>query len=233
MLTAPVAPFGAWASPSHCHTAMVRALRVYQLADELGIESARVLRYLQEQGEPARSAASVIQPATARKVRAAFPAGRPGRRAPTRRVQGYSRDVWWDDDPWTTCPDQVTTTEAARLCGVRAATIRQWASRGYLRAVGRRGRSQLYDPLDLRRVQAEAQARTRRPPAPRSNVRSKDLDSLVTGSEAARIVGVSPSAIRMWVARGHLRPTSRVGRQSLFKVVDVLRATRRGARRRR
>lgn len=174
MLTAPVAPFAAWASPSHCHTAVVGALRVYQLAKELGIESARVLRYLQEQGAPARSAASVVQPAMARKVRAAF-LGRPGRRVPTRTVQDHSRDddVWWDDDPWTTCPDQVTTTEAARLCGVRAATIRQWASRGYLRSIGRHGRSQLYDPLDLRRVQAEAQARTRRPPAPRSNVLSR------------------------------------------------------------
>lgn len=33
-----------------------------------------------------------------------------------------------------------------------------------------------------------------------------DLDELLTGKEAAEMLGVKPITIRLWVHRGHLRP---------------------------
>ena len=110
----------------------------------------------------------------------------------------------------------------------RPASIRQWASRGYLTAVGRRGRSPLYSPEHLAGAQTGVQDRTRTSPPIRPTValRSKDLDALLYGAEAAALVAVAPSTIRMWKMRGRLRPVDRPGRL-LFRVEDVLRAARR------
>lgn len=98
----------------------------------------------------------------------------------------------------------MTTAEAARLCGVRPATIRQWASGGYLTAVGLRGRSPLYDSEQLAGAQTGVQDRTRTGPPIRPTValRSKDLDALLYGADSAALVGVAPSTIRMWKMRG-------------------------------
>lgn len=57
-------------------------------------------------------------------------------------------------------------------------------------------------------------------------LRSKDPDALVYGPEAAALVGVAPSTIRMWVLRGRLRSVDLPGRP-LFRVSAVLRAARR------
>lgn len=222
---------------SRCHTWSVAPLRVYQLARELGIESQVLRQHLADVGEFVPSAASPIKPDVARRACEAF-AMTPTSSAsgvPVSPTRGRSRarfpvDDYGDDDPWGTCEDEVTTTDAARLCGVKAETIRQWASRGYLKAVGKQGRRVTYGSGELRRIHDEVQRRTRTSPSPRVNVASRDLDALVTGPEAAKIVGVAPSTIRMWVARGHLRAASATGRPT-FKVIDVLRAARRRRRR--
>ncbi len=217
---------------SHRHTRPV-ALRVYALARELGVTSRELRDCLWQLGQPVSSAATPLAAATEAAARACFqkqPGDAPTRPGAQRPPRPYRGDAdWWDhDDPWHRCPDQVTTAEAARLSGVRPATIRAWASRGYLAAVGRQGRSPLYDPRQLAEAQDAVAARTRAGPSitPPVRLRSKDLDALVYGPEAAAIVGVAPSTIRMWVLRGRLRPVDHPGRP-LFRVSDVLRAARR------
>lgn len=224
---------GRWTDlTSHRHTRCV-ALRLHALAVELGVSSPELRDYLALLGQPTVSAASILSAAAEAAARAQFerrPRPAPTRRAVERpaRPHGDDRD-WWDyDNPWTRCPDQVTTAEAARLCRVPPATIRKWASRGYLAAVGRRGRNPLYDPRQLAEAQADVAARTRTGPpiTPRVPLRSKDLDALVYGPEAAALVGVAPSTIRTWVLRGRLRPLDHPGRP-LFRVSAVLCAVRR------
>lgn len=53
-------------------------------------------------------------------------------------------------------------------------------------------------------------------------------NSLVTTSEAADLLGLSPATLRSWVARGHLRPSpSSKPRALLFRIADVYSAARR------
>lgn len=121
---------------------------------------------------------------------------------------------------------QLSTTEAAAELQVTAAQIRQWASRGYLQPVGRSGRSQLYRLGDLDRVKAQARVRTRRPPGGASEL-PRDLDKLVPTPIAAKIARVSPSTVRGWVQRGHLRPVGRHRRRLVFTIRDVIAAANR------
>jgi predicted site-specific integrase-resolvase len=55
----------------------------------------------------------------------------------------------------------------------------------------------------------------------------RHLDRGVTTNQAANLVKVSPSTIRMWVKRGRLQPMGRHSRQLLFVVRDVVAAARR------
>lgn len=127
----------------------------------------------------------------------------------------------------------VTTDTAAEMLGIRPATLRQWVSRGHLQPVGRTGRQNLYQQADLHRVHAEVQARTQRVPGLKTaHVDFKHFEQLVAADVAARIARVSPSTIRNWVLRGHLKPAGRDGRRHLYRVVDVLRAARRSPARR-
>jgi len=208
---------------------------VHSLAADLGISSRELLEYLNRTGEPAVSASSTVTARAELAARVEFGARAPTRAQPARRPAGQpprpgaADNYWWDDhDPWSRCPEQVTAEEAALLCGVKPATIRQWASRGYLTPVGQRGRSLLYDSRQLARARDEVRDRNRTGPplASTARLRSKDLVALVHGDEAARLVGVAPSTIRMWVLRRRLRPLDQPGRP-LFRVEDVLRAARR------
>ena len=206
-------------------------IRVYELAKELAVESKTLLAYLTEQGEFIRSAASVIEPLVVERIREDFPragaAEEPRRGFPPVRQM----DQWLDDDQYS-WPEEMTTVQAAYMCGLRTSTIRQWVRRGYLQPIGRKGRSSLFAVEAVREAQDRVLERTRKPVEPRGGVASKHLDRQVTTAIAARVVGVSPSTVRMWVHRGHLTPVSSSGRSHVFLVQDVLRAARRSAPRR-
>ena len=100
---------------------------------------------------------------------------------------------------------QLSTTEAAIGVPVTPAQIRQWAARGYINAVGRSGRHQLYRRGHLDAAKREVRAGTRQPPGG-----AREDPSIghrgVTTEMAARIAKISPSTIRSWVWRGHLDP---------------------------
>jgi DNA-binding transcriptional MerR regulator len=138
----------------------------------------------------------------------------------------YIHELFWDWDRY----DLVTTAEAASLCRVKQATIRQWVHRGYLGSRGRRGRAHLYAVGDLQRAMEQVEEHKQPPPDLDVGLAAKDFDSLITASQAAVLFGVAPSTIRMWLARGHLKPTEATSRPQLFTAVDVLRAARRPRR---
>ena len=122
---------------------------------------------------------------------------------------------------------QLSTSEAAIELRVTRAQIRQWAARGYIQPAGRSGRQQLYRLGDLNAAKREVRARTRRSPG---GVREDpSVGHLgVTTKIAAQIAKVSPSTIRSWVQRGHLRPIAgRHRRQLLFTISDVIAAANR------
>lgn len=199
---------------------MVATLRVSQLAKELGVSSRQLMARLAASGEHVISVSSPVSPAAVRLMR-----GLP----PDEMAQAAPEPAAWAPvDEWEEVGDRITALQASRLCRVQPATIRQWVARGYLSPLSeRRGRRHLYATEAVRTVSVEVFNRANVAAIPRGGLRSIDLDALVTGAEAAKAVGVSPSTIRMWVKRGHLAPTSGSPRRQLFKVVDVLRAARR------
>jgi DNA-binding transcriptional MerR regulator len=122
---------------------------------------------------------------------------------------------------------ELTTSEVASEFGVSPSQIRQWKSRRYLQSVGKSGRSSLYRFADVSRVLDDVERRTRTTPDDIDRRAERHLDRGVTTNQAANLVKVSPSTIRMWVKRGHLQPVGRHSRQLLFVVRDVVAAARR------
>ena len=221
----------------HCHTRSMH-LRVYALARDLGVESRTVLRVLKDLGVYARSASSLLDEHTVRVVhakivghpveqvrpelpsRSVHSTARPENpfRGPLRAMNAPRRTVRRVD------PDErFTAEELEKRLGIRPATVRKWASRGYLAAVGERDRSRLYRYGDAVQVRNEARARRRTargsPPIPELQWR---IVRPVTASEAARLAGVSPSTIRTWVRRGHLTPLHAEVRPMTFDARSVV-----------
>lgn len=227
-------------------------VRVHELARELGVTSQGVLECLFRHGEYVRSASSTLQPSQARLVHThiaeyvrtagdcqksgrtvlglkprqtgatAVPAERGDCTTPASPVRPGPRPGRAEP------PEQVTAVEAQRLTGVKAATIRQWVTRGYLDRIGQRGRSALYDRKTVLAVREDVRRRTPWPPLhPTLDLPAEYDKRLITAAEAAVLIGVEPSTVRSWVSRGHLTPTSRAPRPHLFTVGAVLDASRR------
>lgn len=133
-------------------------------------------------------------------------------------------------------PAPVTAGEVARQLGVSPATVRQWVARGYLAPEGKRGSANLFNLDTVRAVQSQTAARRPRTAGdaigsrgyvePWAEQLRNRLDDIVTGPRAAELVGVAPSTVRMWVARGYLTPHT-PGARPLFRVRDVLAVRRR------
>ena len=82
---------------------------------------------------------------------------RRGRRAPT--WDGSIRRSTCREKNDMTSPELVSSEEAARLLGIRVATLYSYVSRGLVRAVGTRGRRRLYARADLERLRTRRDAR--------------------------------------------------------------------------
>lgn len=220
-------------------------VRVYELARELGVSASQVLASAKQLGASPRSASSPLEPDEVRRLRETFgmrgtdprpslrnrgpnPFEPPsGVRPPPRPGRPY------DDDPWHEVPsqdDELTAKQASHELGVSAGAVRQWVHRGYLRAVGVRGRAHLYRRGDLKSARREAERNTRQPPAP-FLVRPALTRRSVSTAEAASLAGVLPSTIRVWVHRGLLRPLEAPGHAHRFDPMQVLRVARRHPRR--
>lgn len=192
--------------------------RVYDLARELGTDSRAILDRLRSHGFTwYRSASEQLDPAAL-----AFLRGQPPPRPP--------RGLQLDDDDEHGRHEDITAAAAAARHRVSAATVRQWAARGYITPTGKRGRAVLYDAHDVSRAAAERRdaVSEQRRPVPRVRIQSRDLDAAVSTRDAATIAGVTPATIRTWAARGHLAPVTEPGkRPQLYRVQDVLKAARR------
>lgn len=49
-----------------------------------------------------------------------------------------------------------------------------------------------------------------------------DMDALITGAQAARLVGVTRAAVCTWRSTGRLQPQGQRGRSPLYRFADVL-----------
>ncbi|WP_425432711.1 helix-turn-helix domain-containing protein [Georgenia soli] len=160
---------------------------------------------------------------------------RPGPRQFTKRRP--PEDEW--DDPIRNLryESEITTRDVASLLSVTPATVRRWVARGYISPVGKLGPSNLfstrevlaaYDDIKARR---KATAQGRRTHGylvelrPIDKIRPKHYDAVVDVSEAARLIQVSPSTIRSWIHRGHLKPlASSQARATQLRLGDVIAA---------
>lgn len=222
----------------HCHTTLV-AVRVYELAKEIGWTTRELKQWLQQSGEFVRSGASRLEEPVARRVRALCDDDRPVPTPPAAsldipRAQPTSRPVYWayqgewDEAGTWVGPDPMTAKEATILLrGVKESTIRQWVHRGLLPVAGQRGRASLFTSSDLRaaRESAHQRDRGRARPRPRRGLSRADFDAVVTLTEAAHRTGIARSTLSSWVRRGRLRPVETRGRTRLYRLRDIYRMT--------
>jgi len=134
---------------------------------------------------------------------------------------------------------ELTTRDVADLFRVTQATVRQWVARGYLSPSRQEGPSNVFDTdkvfnaydLIAARRRATGQAPHGEGYSAKSNVadriRPKHYDAIITISEAARLVQVSPATIRSWMHRGYLTAAnSSKPRAVRLRLEDVIKAAR-------
>ena len=188
-------------------------VRVYELAKEIGVPSLTVMETATALGHPQRSASHPLEPSLVRELRTKLQPDAPLSPLPPTPPPPVP--------PRPKVPsDLLTAVEAARYLDVQPATIRKWVTRGYLQRSGTRGTAALYVRREVERAGLQTLLRTHRVQEPWSAPR---YQRPITALEASRLVGVSPSTIRMWVKRGHLSPTGRDGNKHLFDSLHVLR----------
>lgn len=170
----------------------------------------------------------------------------PPRRIPRRpgpRPISMQRRTSWDQygDPLSDLryEPELTTRDVAALFRVTRATVRQWVARGYLSPSRQEGPSNVFDTAELFDAYDLIAARRRATgQAPRSDghfaqsnaadrIRPKHYDALITISEAARLVQVSPATIRSWMHRGYLTTSNNSKpRAARLRLEDVIKAAR-------
>jgi DNA-binding transcriptional MerR regulator len=134
---------------------------------------------------------------------------------------------------------ELTTRDVADLFRVTQATVRQWVARGYLSPTRQVRSSNVFDTEEVfeafdliaARRKATGQARRSEGYFAKGNradrIPSKHYDAIITISEAARLVQVSPATIRSWMHRGYLTPANSFKpRRIRLRVEDVIKATR-------
>jgi excisionase family DNA binding protein len=195
------------------------------------------------------------QPAPARPGGNPFAPGRQRRRprrrpgpAPVTFEPPYEEDLRGrSNDPLADLRYEPTwsTRDVARYYKVKTATVRKWIARGHLAPAGKQGASYIFDSEDIYEATSAINARknTRgRPsfqdgqPVRDRGLTTRDLDrltkvtpdALITITEAATLLGLSPATIRTWIYRGHLTShTTSTPRRVLITVDDLYQAARR------
>lgn len=182
-------------------------------------------------GEPALPG-PVPRPARHRRFRR-----RPGPRGFTKRGPALDED----DDPVENLRyrAEITTRDVADLLDVTQSTVRRWTARGYISPVGKFGPSNLFNTRDVLTAHEEIQTRRKATGKPRhqypygvelrriDRIRPKHYDAVVSVSEAAQLIDVSPSTIRSWIHRGYLMPLdSSKPRAVRLRLGDVITAAR-------
>lgn len=223
-----------------------KTLRFYELADSFG-QSTEVIRRALKLGFV--SAAHPVTPKDADRIRqkwATVP------EAEVLAIAAAYQDERYDDEMAfeyehrkEDAPDRLTAKDIEYRFDVQLSTIRKWVQRGYLAPVGAVGRAHIYRRSDVERAQQETAGRSKsykfegvRGAQPAvaspsiSDISSRRdqsrvlADQMLDSTEAAKLVGVATSTIRVWVNRGHLHPAGRVGRKHLYRALDVLGAAR-------
>lgn len=206
--------------------------RVYELAREIGWTTPDLKRWLNTIGEFVGSGADDLSEDVASRVRRLTPADKP-RPLPPSTTYRWLAVADSGNTPLTAprvpdsarIPDEpVTAAEATStfLRGVRSSTVRQWASRGVVPVVGRKGRSNLYRPADLVAVRrAHERSEALRKARVRRELTSQDFDALVTVTEASRRTGLSRSTLSSWVRRGLLLPAGTAGKRRTYYLREV------------
>jgi transposase len=126
----------------------------------------------------------------------------------------------------------LTTRDVADLYDVTLATVRQWVARGHIAPTGKLGPSNVFDAHQVREaVEAILErswvGRLKGEPAV-GPIPPRYWDAIVTPTEAARLIGVSPSSIRSWLNRGHItRLQSSTSRAVELRLGDVVAAAAR------
>lgn len=153
-----------------------------------------------------RSASSIVEPSAMRALTAKF------------RSQGKEFTEYQ--------PTMLTTSEAAEIAGVSAATIRQWVQRGKLNPTGKRGRSLTFDKTTIPRVSTGHG--TPKDIYLDEHMRWKDSKStqLFTANELIPRIStsthsISKATLRSWVARGLIPVRGKRSRSNLYALQDI------------
>ena len=209
---------------------------------------------------PSKTASDYLPPPPTTAERAAWQQAREAYDAETRRLRRkrpgprpvtmslpYDEGAYYrDEEDELRAQGEASTRDLTFFTGVKASTIRQWVSRGYITPVRKVAGSNIFDVDDFltayhaisARRSARIRARRRHPHSPRrkpgltsaqfERLNRVHPNRLVTLPEAANMTGVAAATIRTWIHRGHLaaHPTSRP-RALKFRVRDLYTTSRR------